>query len=68
MNPETRVLLRVNVDDRVEANEIFSTLMGDAFDPRREIIKRNASTSPRSISDRRVFVGSCIIREIMRVT
>jgi DNA gyrase subunit B len=42
MNPNTRTLLQVRVDDGVEAHEIFSLLMGEAVEPRREFIERNA--------------------------
>ena len=42
MNPETRVLLRMDVEDKIEADEIFSRLMGDQAEPRREFIEQNA--------------------------
>jgi DNA gyrase subunit B len=42
MDPSGRALLQVRVDDAVEADEIFSILMGDAVDPRREFIERHA--------------------------
>jgi DNA gyrase subunit B len=42
MNPATRRLLKVSADDDVAAGEIFSMLMGDQVEPRREFIEKNA--------------------------
>ena len=42
MNPETRTLLKVNIEDAILADEIFSILMGDEVGPRREFIEKNA--------------------------
>lgn len=42
MNPETRTLLRVSIENAAEAMRIFETLMGEAVEPRREFIERNA--------------------------
>ncbi len=42
MDPETRVLLQVRADDMVELEDLFSTLMGDAVEPRRDFIQKNA--------------------------
>lgn len=42
MNPETRTLRRVSIDDSAEADRVFSMLMGDEVPPRREFIEKNA--------------------------
>ncbi|MGE4553964.1 MAG: toprim domain-containing protein, partial [Desulfovibrionaceae bacterium] len=42
MNPEKRTLLQVRIEDASEANDIFTDLMGDSVEPRREFIEKNA--------------------------
>ena len=42
MDPQKRVLLQVHADDVVESDDLFTTLMGEAVDPRREFIQNNA--------------------------
>ena len=42
MNPETRILRQVNIENAAEADRIFSMLMGDEVPPRREFIEKNA--------------------------
>lgn len=45
LNPETRTLLQVKIEDCAEADDIFSVLMGDVVGPRREFIETNALTA-----------------------
>ena len=42
LNPATRRLLQVRIEDILASDEIFTTLMGDQVEPRREFIEKNA--------------------------
>jgi DNA gyrase subunit B len=42
MDPEVRVLLQVRADDLVASEDLFTTLMGEEVEPRREFIQKNA--------------------------
>ena len=42
MNPETRILIKVTMEDAIKADEIFNVLMGDEVEPRRDFIQKNA--------------------------
>src|SRR5207253_470121 len=70
MNPDTRTLLQVRIDDAVETDEIFTVLMGDQVEPRRKFIEDTApsfracqsfprprhsrSRGPQTLSSRRI--------------
>ena len=43
MNPKTRLLKQVSIENAADADEIFSMLMGDDVEPRRDFIEKNAT-------------------------
>ncbi len=47
MNPDTRTLLQVTLDDAEVADDIFKVLMGSEVEPRREFIEKNAKEVKR---------------------
>ncbi len=42
MNPENRTLLQVKIEDTIDADQVFSVLMGDQVEPRRDFVESNA--------------------------
>jgi DNA gyrase subunit B len=42
MSPSNRTLLQVKIEDTIDADQVFSVLMGDQVDPRREFVETNA--------------------------
>jgi len=65
MNPETRTLLRALVDDGVEADEVFTMLMGEKVAPRKDFIKSEARKVRLVIVDRQAQVANAkVIRSI----
>jgi DNA gyrase subunit B len=42
MDPKSRTLLQITLEDAIEADQVFSMLMGDDVDPRKEFINQNA--------------------------
>ncbi len=52
MNPDNRILKQITVEDAAAADKMFSVLMGDAVEPRKQFIKENAPRQNGSTSER----------------
>ena len=65
MNPENRTLYRVTIEQLKDPNKVFSDLMGDDVEPRREFILKNAQYATKYTNLSRDFFGANLL--VLRV-